>query len=240
MTVLDGTQQFDIASRLARLTFLKCSGCGEKGTWGVEGGILCPDCKEAARGDITKRDRLTGWQHTLAEMEVPTSYRNVPADMAIHADFSFWRGDPWCLTLWGPTGTGKTWLAVRLMGELYVQTDRRGLFVDALAAVQQVRQLREQWAESSYVDDLCQATVLLLDDLSSVRLVPQDATSRTALHLIAHVLRQRASWNRTTIVTSNVALEEWGKQEPQTLDPLVSRMSAALVRQLGGKDRRIW
>jgi len=237
VTVLDGAPQFETAARLARLKFLKCEGCGEAGTWGCG---LCPDCLAATKGDATKRQRITGWEHTLAEMEVPTAYRSVPATMPLPPDFSLWRGEPWCLTLWGPTGTGKTWLAVRVLGELYAQADKRGWFVDALDAVQQVRQLREQWAESSYVNDLCQAKVLLLDDLSSVRLVPQDATSRTALHLIAHVLRQRASWNRATIVTSNTPLEVWGQQEPQALDPLVSRMSSALVREVSGKDRRIW
>src|SRR6185436_15801116 len=78
------------AERLARLTFTRCIACGEQGTWGDT--ELCPDCLTATKGrEITDR-RLTMWQHTLAEMQVPAKYRDVPADMPLPLEYTMWRG----------------------------------------------------------------------------------------------------------------------------------------------------
>lgn len=226
------------AERLARLSFVRCTACGEMGTWGE--GETCPDCLDQIRGRSTQERRLTQWEQTLGELEVPVKYRCVPADLPLPLEYSLWRGRPAMLTLVGATGTGKTWLAVRLLGELYAKANMRGLFADATAVVARCRQLREQWQEGSLVEELTTARVLLLDDLGAVRMRTDDAVGRAALDVLAHVLRERDAWARPTIITTNVPLDEWSAQEPSTLTPLASRLAGdGMVRGLQGVDRRL-
>jgi hypothetical protein len=226
------------AERLTRLTFVRCSACGEMGTWGEE--ALCFDCATQCRGKATQDQRMTQWQHTLAELQVPMKYRDVPADMPLGLEYSMWRGKPAMLVLVGPTGTGKTWLGVRILGELYAKANMRGLFADAVGVVADARRLREQWQEGTMIEELCTARVLLLDDLAQVRMRTEDAVGRAGLDILAHVLRERDAWSRPTIITTNQPLEEWAKQEPMVLQPIVSRLAGdGLVRSLQGVDRRL-
>lgn len=117
--------------------------------------------------------------------------------------------DPWWLVLVGPTGTGKTGLAVSLL-KLLASRGQRGLIVREKAMLDRIRATydrprgSDEPTETDVLDELRRVPVLVLDDVAA----PGSTTSDWAQGQLFDVLNARYSARRRTILTSNLEAVE--------------------------------
>lgn len=176
------------------------------------------------------------WEHHLRCCEVPPRYRHVPLDLAVNPEVAEWRGEPEFLTLLGPVGSGKTWQATYLLGKLHEAGWRGLLWIDALEAIELIRQEIATDKDGRTLSRMRSASVLLLDDLLAER------DSEFARDKLSLVLRHRHAQMLPTIITSN-SVDAQGRASLATIEAieprLASRLAEGLVIKLGGGDRRL-
>jgi DNA replication protein DnaC len=146
------------------------------------------------------------------------------------------------LYLWGPTGSGKTHLAVALMREDWIaKPSRRPIFVKVPPMLLEIREvfsasLSERAApaartERSIIDRYATADLLILDDVGTEKI------SDWAIQTLSVIVDQRYSEMRRTLVTSNLSLEELSDRIG---DRTASRLSGmSVIAELSGSDRRV-
>lgn len=137
-----------------------------------------------------------------------------------------WNERDWSLSLLGPTGCGKTWLAVRLLGEI-ASRDYRGRFVDASLAVEQIKREFGTEDQGDTFGDLCTVPVLLLDELGAER------GTDFQMEQLGLILRARYNSMLPTIVTSNA------KRIDDVVEARIASRLAAGVFPVSGRDRRL-
>lgn len=173
----------------------------------------------------------------LAKLRVPRKYQAVTRATELHPAIANWCGEPWCVTLLGKAGTGKTWQAVRLLAKLYQADERRltwskyrSFYVDWSSAIEQIKREFSTDERGVTFDELCKAELLLIDDYGAER---ETAFSMDQASLI---LRARYNEQRPTILTSNFpSLEPIAAAEPR----IASRLSEGIVLPIEGRDRRL-
>lgn len=173
----------------------------------------------------------------LLRLRVPRKYQAVTRATALHPDLAAWEGQPWCVTLLGKAGTGKTWQAVRLLAKLYEADERRltwskhrSFYVDWSSAIEKIKREFSTDERGVTFDELCKAPLLLIDDYGAER---ETAFSMDQASLI---LRHRYNEQLPTIVTTNfTSLEPIAATEPR----LASRLSEGIVLPIEGRDRRV-
>ena len=112
---------------------------------------------------------------------------------------------PWWLVLCGPTGTGKTGLAVSLLKQLAAR-GQRGLIVreksmlDRIRATYNRQRGSDEPTETDVLDELRRVPVLVIDDVAA----PGSTTTDWAQGQLFDVLNARYSARRRTIFTSNL------------------------------------
>jgi DNA replication protein DnaC len=139
------------------------------------------------------------------------------------------------LYLWGGTGTGKTHLAVGVLRELL--SDPRVKPCDVLYdhAAELMARIQDTYGTGTSTMELLErrfkARVWVLDDLGTER-----ASDDIARHLTL-IFTKRAM--RPTVVTSNLAPEQFERRRPE-LVRVVSRLGPAYFRavEVKGRDRR--
>lgn len=173
----------------------------------------------------------------LQKLRVPKKYLGVTRATALHPRLVGWVGEPWCVTLLGLAGTGKTWQAVRLLAAVYEADARRftwakyrSFYVDWSTAIEQIKREFRSDERGVTFDELCHAELLLIDDFGAER---ETAFSMDQASLI---LRARYNEQRPTILTSNFpSLDPIAAAEPR----IASRLSEGIVLPIEGRDRRL-
>lgn len=226
----------DVAARMVAETeptreATRCAACPEVGWWP---GDLCYDCVRKQEVERALAYRRSKWTGSLTTLHVPPAYHGVPADLALPAACASWNGEPWSVTILGPTGAGKTWIAIRLLMELYCRGLDGCLFADAPTMLDRVKAEMGGQVDSrsrGIFGAMVSAPALLIDDVSAAR---DTDYQRDRLVLL---LRERYNALRPTIVTSNKAtLSELA----DSLDgPVGSRLAGGIVVAVKGKDRRL-
>lgn len=134
------------------------------------------------------------------------------------------------LVINGPTGVGKTWLAVALLAELLVERNVQGCeFHMARALFSGLWQAMRQDREREHLAHLARVPVLVLDDLG------QEKPSEAVVAALHELLSWRAQEYRPTILTTNLPLAQ---VESVYSPAIASRLSAWDQLTLGGSDRR--
>jgi len=152
------------------------------------------------------------------------------------------------LFITGGSGTGKTFLAVVLAQEFYIQNiiEAQDYYSDKsefkpsksilfLPATELFLKLKSSFNESSgeieILDNLDKADLLILDDIGT------DKVSDWSKQIIYTIVDRRYRNMKQLIVTSNLSLQEIGKLYD---DRIASRlMEMGSVVELVGKDKRI-
>lgn len=192
------------------------------------------DAADTAPPDPTP-DEL--FENVLHRLHVPRKYLGVRRSTLLHPAIADWRGTPWCVTLLGKAGRGKTWQAVRLLAEVFMADERRfvwskhrPMFVDWSTAIEQIKREFDGADRGVTFDRLCNAELLLLDDFGAER--------ETAFSLDQGSLILRARYNdqRPTILTTNLpSLDPIAASEPR----IASRLSEGILLPIDGRDRRL-
>ena len=171
----------------------------------------------------------------LCALGVPERYRAVSPSVAIPQAAESWSGDPWALTILGPAGTGKTWIAVRILCEHwgrqacdgFTRRCLRARFWDVSGAMASMKAEFGTDRNGETFSSLTETAALVLDDLGAQR---ETEYTRDQVSLI---LRHRYNAMLPTIITSNAtSLSQLGDQR------VASRLSDGIVITLGGSDRR--
>jgi hypothetical protein len=213
---------------------------------------LCDYCHEAIRREQewqaeqgrrqaaeqkAREERWQNWPRSLAELGVPPHYCRVPRDLPTPASCAGWRGEPWAITVLGPPGRGKTWLATRIWGEVACDLGS-GMWIDAALAIEKIYADIRAGHGSRTMDELLEARVLLLDDVLCER--SDLAMVRDKMGL---VIRTRYNNLAPTLFTAN-AVDEHGEPSLDGIDILdpTGRLSSRLERgraiKVDGPDRR--
>lgn len=185
----------------------------------------CPDCKRAS-WRISK-------MHSRLDLTVPERFKHCrletfpahhPAQREMVAQLRSWLADtePSWLFLFGPTGFGKTGLAVSL---LYALADLGNvpafaIITDLLSTLKATFGSADGESESSILDVLYAADVFVLDDLGSeYHRTTEDWASEKIFQLIAG----RHAALRRTIITSNYSLDQLQSKlgHPRTIRRIV-------------------
>lgn len=107
-------------------------------------------------------------------------------------------------TFYGPTGCGKTHLAVAILRGVAA----RGFSVRFANAPEMLAEVRASWRDDSersefqIIEDLTEADLLVLDDLGAEKLTDR------AVETLYLIFNRRSQDGRATIVTTNVARQE--------------------------------
>lgn len=215
--------------------FYTCEGCWKRFTSLFSG--LCQSCLqdrnreherkyEEAALEARRQDR----QGTLSRAGVPSRHAKLEFDSpkVWPSDprcpdmlLSSWNGEPWSVLLTGPTGTGKTSLAVELLLR-WLCYPGAGRFVRA-------RRLPGLYFsdDASEIRDLETVGLLIVDDLGRGHL-------GRAWEAVGEIMNSRYDEELSTIITSNLGLAEIAEHDAHMAD----RLSEGLVIRIGGDSRR--
>lgn len=172
--------------------------------------VRCPECLHASWAVQKRVDRLLG--------QLPLMFRDWRLDSfpcssaAAHAVLDLahaWLNDtePSWLFLWGPTGRGKTGLAVGLLYELALRGKSVGFKIttDLLTAIKSTFDADGEASEASILEVLHAVDVFVLDDLGSeYHRGPDDWAAEKLFQTIGG----RHATMKRTIITSNYSLQQ--------------------------------
>jgi DNA replication protein DnaC len=120
----------------------------------------------------------------------------------------------------GPTGAGKTHLAVAVLRELILRKSVQCLFYDFRDLLQQIRESYNPVSQSSeyaVLAPVLDSEVLLLDELVSAN--PSDWVKET----LAHIINSRYNQKKVTLITTTLPLAAAGRG-PRPVQPSGEQM----------------
>lgn len=184
--------------------------------------------------------RREKWAETLAACGVPERYRLVPPDLSLSAKYAKWpdHRESWAMTLLGPPGTGKTWFAVRVLGEIACTRPwRLGIdlhFSDARRALEDMKAAFGSGEDDKTLRRLLNCRMLVLDDIP-LGSGPGKRPSEWAVERYSLILMERHSNLLQTILTANAKdLDAFNGIDPR----VTSRLHEGFVKTFDGEDRR--
>lgn len=183
-----------------------------------------------------------GWAEFLERCQVPKVIaRRLPVSLELEAELLEWArtlgtaGAPWSLTLMGAPGTGKSWRAARLLGQIGIdhptlEPPGQIRFEDVGLWIERMRQTMGD-GDHEVFNRAARASVLVIDDVGTER------PTEWAKDRVSLLLRERYNAQRPTILTTNAAkLGDLG----EALDGRISsRLAEGQVLRVGGPDLRV-
>lgn len=134
------------------------------------------------------------------------------------------------LLYYGPVGTGKTYLAACIANAVTDQGYRVRMtnFAEIANAVQST------WEKGTYIKDLCNYDLLILDDLGAER------KSEYMQEIVFNVIDARSRAHLPMVVTTNLTRTELGSPAEMNYKRIYSRvLERCLAVEVDGADRRM-
>ena len=217
----------------------RCAQCDDTGFTiraidGVERAARCACQAESASHRRLEAARIPRrYASCTLEGFVPQSGQEIAKRIAEEflSDYPLESGSSGLLLLGAP-GVGKTHLGVSVLRTLIIEKGVQGIFYDygdLLRTIQSTWERDSPLSESSVLDSVMSAEVLLLDDLGATR------PSLWVQEVLSHVLNSRYNAERVTLLTSNHldARTEPGASEGRQRDV----REASLDHQIGTRLR---
>jgi DNA replication protein DnaC len=132
-----------------------------------------------------------------------------PAPLMQLADDDSWLDSATNCLFFGPSGVGKTHIAIGL-AQAMLEAGRRVKFFNALALVQQLQQDKQQLLLQSRLKKLDRFDLLVLDDLGYVQ--KSDAETSVLFELIAHRYERKS-----LLITANQPFSKWDSIFPDSM-----------------------
>ncbi|HXI96165.1 MAG TPA: ATP-binding protein [Candidatus Acidoferrum sp.] len=187
--------------------------------------LRCPDCLHAAWATQQRVDRLLGaLPPRFAEWRLETFPSTDGQQQRAIETARRWLEDasPSWLFLWGPTGHGKTGLAVGILHELALRGNSTALrnVPDLLTTIKSTFSQEGDESESTILEVLAAVDVLCLDDLGAEY---HRGREDWAAEKVFQIVAARHAGLKRTIVTSNYSLEQLQDRlgHPRTLRRIV-------------------
>ncbi len=225
------------------LTNPTCAACGTELTyaeldrWGVDNKLLCFPCRDRNRETLERERHEAEVARRAANIEaelsracgVPKRYLGCSRDTwdgRYPAQLAAWDGEPDMVLLLGPTGTGKTHLAIAVLRD-WVLRGKDGLYLSMVPAMTAIKQDLERGRD--LLADWGARPLLIIDDFGREQLTDfsQD--------MVRFLVETRFNACLPTIVTSNLSDTDLSQRD----SPLASRLASGLVLKTTGRDRRV-
>ncbi|MEN8445691.1 MAG: IS21-like element helper ATPase IstB [Cyanobacteria bacterium J06555_13] len=132
-----------------------------------------------------------------------------PAPLMQLADDDGWLDSATNCLVFGPSGVGKTHVAIGL-AQAMLEKGRRVKFFNALALVQQLQQDKQQLLLQSRLKKLDRFDLLILDDLGYVQ--KSEAETSVLFELIAHRYERKS-----LMITANQPFSQWDSIFPDSM-----------------------
>lgn len=194
---------------------------------------ICTHCQNEGKSPgqiVSEAYQRDAWHAVLARHGVPVKYRGCTTEAwkgLWPLPGARWRGDPWCVYLWGETGVGKTHVATALFQHWLREEPRGTLWTSVLDMLKTLREAHGDAAEA--MNAYLAPVLLVLDELKLVDMTPW------AREQVSYVIGRRYNEAFAMIVTSN-----HGPADLQEFDPtVISRLSEGIVLELAGADWRV-
>jgi hypothetical protein len=193
---------------------------------------ICTACQNEGKSPgqiVSEAYQRDAWNAVLARHGVPPKYRGCTTETwrgLWPLPGARWRGDPWCIYLWGETGVGKTHVATAIF-QHWLREEPRGIAWTLV--VEMLKTLREAHADlGEAIAAYIEPKLLVFDELKLADMTPW------AREQVSYVIGRRYNETRALIVTSN-----HGPADLQEFDPtVISRLSEGIVLELTGADWR--
>lgn len=200
----------------------------------------CPGCVECVAGRLAQAQaarsrrerfvRIVGGEEVLERCTFARYEATAGNRAALEAARGFSPPSS-SLYLWGPTGVGKTHLAVATLRKAFAQ----GVAVDMVTPLQLIRRIRMRPPdeEQRVIDDLASVSVLLLDDFD------QGVETPFARSVLQEILDARVARRRAGLIVTAQASPQALARVP-LYRPIASRLlGQCRVVAITGADRRL-
>ena len=214
-----------------------------------DGTPSCEECVSDFR-EFLKRDELARLESRIQELhnrglDLPEGFPNIASDPAIEdgnseswAKARDWEADK-NVYIYGPVGTGKTWMSHILLQNAFIGTQfRHGCSVGVVSA-RQFCKVTDRYDDKGRLKAWSQCKVLLLDDLD------KGNWNTERLGALWDLLDYRNTHSSFTIITANVSpvalrevLREAAPNNRSMADSCFDRLKPCLTIELKGKSLR--
>ena len=140
----------------------------------------------------------------------------------------------WCegVFLHGTQGTGKTFMATAML-QAWALSGKTGArwttSPGMLAEIRSTYHPQAKHQEMEVIEKYALAPLLLIDDIGAEKITDWSVPAQY------QIISDRVNWNRKTIITSNLSLDEIAEWNPR----IASRLSGFRVIEMTGEDRRM-
>ena len=205
-----------------------CKRCGEDQVGRIPEDGLCYACGDARR---------VASAFTEADAGIPKLFRGLTRESwTAHfrcpwpESLESWTGSPTWLSLWGPTGTGKTGIATVLLAE-HLRTGRRGRWISGPELARRIQ--RDLSAVEEVLAPLLVTPLLVLDEPLT------GSAADWYMERLLLITRTRDESCLPTVVTSQLLPELLRDPNSSTPPPLLSRWLSGLRVRTRGTDIRL-